>query len=297
VSASPLIDVATLASRLDDPQLLIVDCRFDLAQPAWGESEYALAHLPGAVYAHLDRDLSSSRSDSSGRHPLPDVAAFAGLLSGWGVAEHTQIVAYDQNNGAFASRLWWLLRASGHGAVSVLDGGYAAWIKAALPLQQTITPRPAHARSVADFQDWLSAADVEQALARDQILLVDARSAERYAGRVEPIDPVAGHVPGAVNHALTDNLAADARFLSAAELRQRWLKTLGGRSAGELVSMCGSGITACHNLLALEIAGLHGARLYAGSWSEWIRDPRRAIASAEPQDLGVMNSAEVQMRD
>lgn len=280
MSLPPLIDAGMLATLLDDPRLLIVDCRFDLAQPDWGEREYGIAHLPGAVYAHLDRDLSSPRTMSSGRHPLPEPAEFASLLSGWGIDDATPVVAYDQHNGAFASRLWWLLRACGHRAVSVLDGGIAAWIRASLPLQQHMTQRPERRTTVSGFQGWLGVADVESALARNEIVLVDARSSDRYAGRNETIDPIAGHVPGAVSHPLTDNLAADGHFLAAGDLRRRWLRTLNGRRADELVSMCGSGITACHNLLALEIAGLTGARLYAGSWSEWIRNPRRAIAGS-----------------
>jgi len=279
MSAAPLIDVATLAASLDDAQLLIVDCRFDLALPQWGTQQYAAGHIPGAVYAHLDQDLSSPPTPHSGRHPLPAPAEFAQRLSAWGVDENTRVVAYDQHNGAFASRLWWLLHASGHRAVSVLDGGIAAWLQAGLPLQQAIPQRPALARPRNEFSGWLDATEVEQALARDQILLVDARSAERFAGRNETIDPVAGHVPGAVSHPLTDNLAADGRFLDARELRRRWQVTLRGRRAEEVVSMCGSGITACHNLLALEIAGLAGGRLYAGSWSEWIRDPARPVST------------------
>lgn len=279
MSAPPLIDAATLAARLDDPQLLIVDCRFDLAQPEWGEREYATAHIPGAVYAHLDRDLSSPRTADSGRHPLPEPSEFSSLLSRWGIAESVHVVAYDQHNGAFAARLWWLLRASGHRAVSVLDGGLVAWNKAGLPLRQQATSRAPRSRTRSSFDGWIGVADVERALERGEILLVDARSADRYAGRNETIDPVAGHVPGAVSHPLSDNLAADQRFLPAATLRERWLATLAGRSPGELVSMCGSGITACHNLLALEVAGLSGGRLYPGSWSEWICDPKRGVAS------------------
>ena len=279
---SQLITATELASKLDDPNLLVVDCRFDLAKPDWGSAEFAQRHIEGAIYAHLNDELSSPITVQSGRHPLPTAAAFAATLQRWGIAERTQVVAYDQGNGAFASRLWWLLRAVGHEAVQVLDGGLAAWKAAGLQLTTVVRERKPSALPIREFRDWLSTSQLEQALAEKSIKLADARSPERFYGRQEPIDPVAGHVPGAVNHPLTDNLEADGRFLPAETLRERWLRTLAGQSPQTLVAMCGSGITACHNLLALEVAGLPGGRLYAGSWSEWIRDPQRLVATLEP---------------
>jgi thiosulfate/3-mercaptopyruvate sulfurtransferase len=249
-----LIDAATLAAQLDRTDLVLFDCRFDLGNVNWGESEYAGAHLPGALYLHLDRDLSSPITPTSGRHPLPDPQLFAQRMGARGVGVGTQIVAYDQGNGAYAARLWWLLRWIGCRDVAVLDGGIAAWRAAGLPLESTVRLRP-------------------------QTLLVDARGAERFAGRNETLDPIAGHIPGARNHPFLANLGTDGRFLDAQELRRRWLTVLGSQPPSALIAMCGSGVTACHNLLALEHAGLPGARLYAGSWSEWIRDARRPVAT------------------
>lgn len=276
---SQLITATELAQKLDDPNLLVVDCRFDLAKPDWGSAEFAQGHIDGAIYAHLNDELSSPITAHTGRHPLPTATAFTALLQRWGVDESTRIVAYDQGNGAFAARLWWLLRAIGFEAVQVLDGGLAAWKAAGLPLTTATRQRKPSERSTREFNDWLSTEQLEQALATRTITLVDARTAERFYGRQEPIDPVAGHVPGALNHPLTDNLEADGRFLSPETLRERWQRTLAGQSPQTLVAMCGSGITACHNLLALEVAGLSGGRLYAGSWSEWIRDPKRPVAT------------------
>lgn len=275
-----LISAEALSRHLHDPQWRLVDCRFSLAEPAQGAAAYARGHLPGAVYAHLDDDLSGPVTAASGRHPLPDPAAFAQRLAAWGIAADTQVVAYDQGNGLFASRLWWLLRACGHQRVAVLDGGFAAWTARGLPVADT----PAAAAAIQSvpvraFAGWLDTESVREALAARSIVLVDARAADRFAGRNETMDPVAGHVPGAVNHPLADNLGADGQFLPADELRRRWEARLGEHAPDELVSMCGSGITACHNLLALELAGLPGGRLYPGSWSEWIRDPARPVAT------------------
>ncbi|NKF22438.1 sulfurtransferase [Solimonas marina] len=277
--SDPLIRAAALATHLDDPRWRLIDCRFDLTDPAAGRRAYAQAHLPGARYADLDTDLSSPITAGSGRHPLPDPAVFAARMAAWGIADETEVVVYDHGNALFASRLWWLLRARGHRRVRVLDGGLQAWVAAGLPLTDAppvaVAPVAVETRP---FVGWLSSADVERALADDAIRLVDARAADRFAGQNETLDPVAGHVPGAVNHPLAANLAADGSFLPADELRRRWRATLEGRAPTDLVTMCGSGVTACHSLLALERAGLTGGRLYAGSWSEWIRDPSRPVA-------------------
>jgi thiosulfate/3-mercaptopyruvate sulfurtransferase len=273
-----LISASELAARLDDPNTLVVDCRFDLAQPDAGRQAYLAEHIPGAVYAHLDRDLSSPITPHSGRHPLPDPDAFARTLSAWGVKAQTQVVAYDADNSAFAARLWWLLRWVGHRAVAVLDGGFKVWREAQLPTSREI---PTRARSEfiarADRDAWVDANELAQRLASGWRLL-DARAPERFAGKVEPIDPVAGHVPGAVNHPLGANLSPDARFLAPQELHARYAASQAGVSDAHTIAMCGSGVTACHLLLAMEIAGKPGARLYAGSWSEWIRDPARPVA-------------------
>lgn len=278
-----LIDTASLARQLERGDLVLFDCRFELANTSWGEREYTAAHIPGAQYLHLDRDLSGPITARGGRHPLPDPREFARRLAARGVGANgqspCQVIAYDQGNGAYAARLWWLARWIGLRHVAVLDGGVAAWRQAGLPLTQAeprITPRELAVK--VDENAWLTSEAVDTLRLEPGNLLVDARGAERFAGRNETIDPVAGHVPGARNHPFAANLGVDGRFLPAAELRQRWQTILGSLPASSVVAMCGSGVTACHNLLALEHAGLTGARLYAGSWSEWIRDPARPIA-------------------
>lgn len=279
-----LIDTATLARQLEREDLVLFDCRFELANTSWGEREYASAHLPGARYLHLDRDLSGPITEASGRHPLPDPHEFARRLGARGVSADgqpgCQIVAYDQGNGAHAARLWWLARWIGLRNVAVLDGGIAAWRAAALPLTQAV-PQPVPRELPARVQEdaWLTTDAVDELRRRPGSLIVDARGAERFAGRNETIDPVAGHIPGARNHPFPGNLGTDGRFLPADELRSRWRTLLGSLPPGAVVAMCGSGVTACHNLLALEHAGLSGGRLYAGSWSEWIRDPSRPVAT------------------
>ena len=275
-----LIDANTLAEHLSRDNLALFDCRFDLGNVQWGASEYASAHLPGARYLHLDHDLSSPITVSSGRHPLPDPAKLASRLSELGVGAGCQLIAYDQGNGAHAARLWWLARWIGVRNVAVLDGGIAAWRAAGLPLENTApTPRRREFDVSFDSRAWVSSDTVDELRLRPQNLLIDARSAERFAGCNETIDRIAGHVPGARNHPFTANLGSDGRFLPAAELRRRFGTLLGSMPPETLISMCGSGVTACHHLLALEHAGLTGARLYPGSWSEWIRDPRRPVAT------------------
>jgi len=279
-----LIEPAALAAHLADPDWAIVDCRFDLALPEWGAHAWAAGHLPNALYAHLDRDLSGARTALMGRHPLPAIAALTATLARWGIDKEVQVVAYDQGAGAYAARLWWLLRWLGHRRVAVLDGGFAAWERAGLPIEAAATvPAPwrftaAPAAGLVVTTAALARIVAAGALTRGELTLVDARSADRFAGENETLDPVAGHIPGARNHPFSENLAAHGGFLSAPELRRRWADTLRERPVPRLIAMCGSGVTACHNLLALEAAGLTGARLYAGSWSEWIRDPARPVA-------------------
>ena len=299
-----LIDTAELAALIDRGGIVLLDCRFDLASPEAGRRAYLAGHIPGARHADLNRDLSSTPTPASGRHPLPDPKRTRAWLRTLGVCSGVRVVAYDESNAAFAARAWWLLRWLGHREVSVLDGGLKSWIDRGGALEAG-EPTPSAPRPVAENpcrdddsrlerpvpDDWPVLADgpvlddgvldtstLERALGDARVLLIDARAPERFAGSVEPIDPVAGHVPGAVNHPFQSNLDADGRFLSRRELERRWRARLAGRSAADVVMMCGSGVTACQNLLALEIAGLPGAKLYAGSWSEWIRDPSRAIA-------------------
>ncbi len=281
---SILIEPQALLAHLDDPDWAIIDCRFELGRPAWGASAWATAHIPRALHADLDRDLAGAPGPRTGRHPLPPVEALAATLGRLGIDEQVQVIAYDQGTGMFAARLWWLLRWLGHEPVAVLNGGFAAWERAGLPVTSAHTPRAARtftARaappmpvSSAQVADWIGQGLFERA----ELHLIDARAADRFAGQNETLDPIAGHVPGARNHPYAHNLAPDGRFLEPHELRQRWEKTLAGQPAARAIAMRGSGVTACHNLLALEVAGLPGARLYAGSWSEWIRDPTHAIA-------------------
>ena len=275
-----LIDANTLSEHLSSTDLTLFDCRFDLGNVQWGEAEFARAHLPGAIYLHLDRDLSGPVTASSGRHPLPDPERFARRLAELGVSPESQLVAYDQGNGAYAARLWWLARWIGLRNVAVLDGGFAAWRVAGLPLDTAVRAPQPRALGVSLAADaWVSSETVDELRQRPGNLLVDARGTERFAGKNETIDKIAGHVPGARNRPFLDNLGTDGRFLPAEELRRRFGTLLGSVAPSSVIAMCGSGVTACHNLLALEHAGLTGARLYAGSWSEWIGDPRRPIAT------------------
>jgi thiosulfate/3-mercaptopyruvate sulfurtransferase len=275
-----LIGVDSLQDLLGKPQLAVVDCRFDLMKPEAGRQAYMTAHIPGARYADLNRDLAAPIGPHTGRHPLPPPEAFALRLGAMGIGNNTQVVAYDESNGSIAARLWWMLRWLGHGAVAVLDGGFKAWTGRGGPLEagESAPPRVERFTPVVDATAVVATAELEHTPRDPKTLLVDARAPERYAGTVEPIDPVAGHIPGAVNHPFSANLRPDGRFLSAAELERRWQERFPGREFENLVAMCGSGVTACHNLLSLEVAGLTGGKLYAGSWSEWIRDPRRPIA-------------------
>jgi thiosulfate/3-mercaptopyruvate sulfurtransferase len=273
-----LIAAAELAPHVADPNWLVVDCRFELGKPESGERAYAAGHIPHAIYAHLDRDLAAAVTAQTGRHPLPQPEKFAATLAGWGLTPATQVVAYDADNSAYAARLWWLLRWVGHEAVAVLDGGFKAWNAAGLPTSTEAPRRPAGnfvARPNRDM--WFDAGEVGERVRRDDWRLLDARAPERFAGTVEPIDPVAGHVAGARNHPFASNLGSDARFLPVQELRRRFEQSQAGVADDHTIVMCGSGVTACNLLLAMEAAGKRGARLYAGSWSEWIRDPSRPI--------------------
>ena len=284
-----LVDAATLAAHIGDPDWKLVDCRHRLADPDYGERAYAAAHLPGALFLHLDRDLSGPLNGSNGRHPLPDPRVLAEKLGRLGLlGERTQVVAYDDAGGMIAARLWWLLRWLGHQRVALLDGGFAAWRgplssrPPALPAASADwQPPPAAVLQSALVDAATIAARLEADLAAP--CLIDARSPDRFRGENETIDPVGGHIPGARNRFFGDNLDADGRFRPAAELRADFLAVLDGAPVERCVLYCGSGVSACHNLLAMEIAGLPGARLYPGSWSEWCSPgadglPRRPVA-------------------
>lgn len=279
-----LIRANELAGRAADPDWAILDCRFDLARPGWGLGAWVAGHIPNALYADLDRDLSGPLTPAAGRHPLPAPETLTATFGRFGIDAGVQVVAYDQGPGTIAARLWWLLRWLGHPRVAVLDGGLAAWERAGLPLSTAVTaraPRVFVARPAAEAVVTTAAIDAavaSGALGLGRPLLIDARSADRFAGENETLDPVAGHIPGARNHPFARNLDRSGCFLAAAELRRAWLGTLRGGPSAAVVAMCGSGVTACHDLLALEVAGLPGGRLYAGSWSEWIRDPAHAVA-------------------
>jgi len=275
-----LISPDELAARLADSSLVVVDVRHDLARPErWGEDQYRISHIPGARFAHMDRDLSAEKTGRNGRHPLPSPEAAAGMFGRLGVGPGTQVVAYDQGSGMFASRLWWMLRWLGHGAVAVLDGGFERWTREGRPVTADVPPA-AHASFAAGrMEPTSSAAEIERAIADGTLSLVDARVAERFRGDVEPLDPVAGHIPGARNRPYPQNLNADLTFKPAEALRREFAAMLGDTPLANVVHYCGSGITACHNLLAMEIAGLHGTRLYPGSWSEWCAEGSRPVAT------------------
>lgn len=274
-----LVDAATLAELIRHDDVLVVDCRFDLADPAAAARAYAQGHIPSAVYADLNRDLSDLSKPGLGRHPLPDAAAFSSVLAHWGWTPRTRVVAYDAANGAMAAaRVWWMLRLVGASEVAVLDGGWPAWQAAGLPIE-TETPTRAPSRVAVEFDPaQIIYTDALSAM-RQNILLLDARAAPRFRGEVEPIDPVAGHVPGARNRPFSDNLAADGRFKPAAQLRDEFFVLLGTRAPETVVHMCGSAVTACHNLLAMEHAGLGGSRVYAPSWSGYSADRANPVAT------------------
>lgn len=273
----PLMSATELAA-IPSAEVLVVDCRFDLADPARGRRDYLAGHIPGAVYADLDRDLSDlgRQSEGLGRHPLPRDEVFASRLSHWGWRPGMPVVSYDAAGGALAAaRLWWMLRRAGVVAAAVLDGGIAAWQAAGLPLLEGDSAARAASPVVLEIQPGVSCSHEEAASAAAAGVLVDARAEPRYRGEVEPIDAVAGHVPGALNRPFALNLDPSGHFKPADRLRTEWLALLDGRAPADIVHMCGSGVTAAHNLLAMEHAGLPGSRLYPPSWSGWISDPSR----------------------
>jgi thiosulfate/3-mercaptopyruvate sulfurtransferase len=278
---TPLISTGELADHLSDADWFVADCRFELSDPGSGRRAWLAGHVPGAVHVDLERDLSSRVTPVTGRHPLPSPEAFAATLSRLGIGNSTRVDCYDAGNAAFASRLWWMLRWAGHDEVAVLDGGFAAWVAEGRPVSLDPVGRPS-ARFTANPRPEMvvDAAAVADALASGGTL-VDVRGRERFLGSVEPIDAVAGHVPGACNLPFADNVGPDGRFRTPAELTALWRERTGSAPGRAPICMCGSGVTACQGLLALEAAGIQGGRLYGGSWSEWIRDPARGIARGE----------------
>ena len=283
-----LIDTSTLADHLVDPEVAVIDCRFSLDDESWGERNYLEGHVPGAVYAHLDRDLSGTKTGRNGRHPLPSAGALADTLSRLGIGEGIQVVAYDQETGMYASRLWWLLRWMGHRAVAVLDGGFAKWTAEERPAAHGEESRPPRAFRGAPVAGMVVNVNEVAALAhRTDWRLVDARAPERYRGEIEPIDRAGGHIPGAVNHFFKRNLAQDGTFHVPDALRARLRQATHEVAPDHIVCYCGSGVTACQNLLALEHAGFSGAKLYPGSWSEWSSDPAKPIETrSQPEAAG-----------
>jgi thiosulfate/3-mercaptopyruvate sulfurtransferase len=260
-----------------NPEWRVFDCRHDLAKPQLGEEQYRQAHIPGALFARLDHDLSAPKTGRNGRHPLPEPGAFIAWLSQQGLEHSDQVVCYDGGNGVMAARLWWMLRWIGHKAAAVLDGGLGKWLAEGHPVTAEVrrwshSSYPVNARRVAAA---VEVGEVERH--RERMLLLDARAPARYRGEQEPIDPVAGHIPGAKNRYSTDNNTPQGTFKDKDSLKNDFLQILGGRNSSEVVHYCGSGVSACHNLLAMDIAGLHGGKLYAGSWSEWSADPNRPV--------------------
>jgi len=276
-----LITASQLSPQLNDKGWAVVDCRFSLDNTERGERDYLEAHIPGAVYAHLDRDLSGTKiAGKTGRHPLPDIQSFAMTLSAWGIDSSTQVVAYDDAGGAMAARLWWMLNWVGHGQAALLDGGWQEWQKTGLPVRGGPEYRP-----LARFQPretpgvCVTTGQVLEMLADSRFRILDARSAPRFRGEIESIDPVAGHIPGAVSAPFEQNLTPEGTFLPPDALRRRFDRLVKSVPPENVICYCGSGVTAAHNLVALAHAGLGMGRLYAGSWSEWITNPARPIAT------------------
>ncbi len=273
-----IVSARDLQATLADPDLVIFDCRHELMNPEAGARAYGQSHIPGARFAHSETDLAGAKTGHNGRHPLPDPQSFRDWLGRNGVDTAKQVVAYDFAAGSSAARLWWMLRWLGHERVAVLDGGWEGWVKGSLPItaeqpRVTATTFKGEPRPI-----WVDVGFVSSRLGDPSVVVLDARTPERFQGLAEPIDPVAGHIPGARNRLFKDNLAPDGRFRPPQELRQAFMDVLGTVKPEHVVHQCGSGVSACSNLLAMEIAGLKGSRLYPGSWSEWVADPSRPVA-------------------
>jgi thiosulfate/3-mercaptopyruvate sulfurtransferase len=282
VRHTTLVSTSDLAAHLDDAGWTVCDCRHDLVDTEAGRRAYAESHIPGARFVHLDEDLSAPKTGKNGRHPLPDMDQFVRRLGRIGISSTSQVVSYDASGGFYAARLWWMLRWLGHDAVAVLDGGWDAWRKAPYPITNqipVIEAAPLTLRRRADLA--CDAGTIVANLGKPKPRLLDARSPDRYRGENETLDPVAGHIPGAGNRFFKLNLDADGGFKPPFALREKFLAALGPIPPSDVIHSCGSGVTACHNLLAMEIAGLPGSRLYPGSWSEWCSDPSRPVATGD----------------
>lgn len=277
-----LISVDAFQQHFNPTTWALIDCSFDLSRPDWGENQYLSGHIPNAIYAHLNLDLSATPTSNSGRHPLPSKDQVIDAFSRWGISSQTQVIAYDQADGSIAARLWWLLRYHGHHSVAILDGGFAAWLQAdftpqagpSSPVPSTFIPK-LNASLMADH-DF-----VKKRFGDPAWLFVDARTPQRYRGEIEPIDPVAGRIPGSVNRYYGENLDANGRYKSPGKLHAEWASILQGHDPKQVILYCGSGVTSCANLVAMEHAGLHGSLLYPGSWSQWITDPDLPISTGE----------------
>ena len=282
MSSNILLSAAELYDLIQAGRCVVVDCRFALSDPEKGRADWLAAHIPGAGYAHLDDDVADSINEESGRHPLPDSARFAEFLSSLGWSTDKLLVAYDDGSNAISGRLWWLMRYFGQQA-ALLDGGLAVWISAGLPLEAGVVqqnPSPS-IRLEGDPRMMVTSAQLQDGIDAGHLLVLDARGPERFSGRVEHLDSRGGHIPGALNRPLELNLAEDGRFKSPAELRAEFSAMLGDMEPARIAHSCGSGVTACHNLFAMELAGLEASLLYPGSWSEWIRDPARPVATGD----------------
>jgi thiosulfate/3-mercaptopyruvate sulfurtransferase len=278
--SSLLVSADELIAHIGDPGWRVFDCRHDLQNTEYGAQAYAKGHIPGALFLHLDRDMSGEKTGRNGRHPLPDPEAFAARMGACGVGPDTRVVAYDNEGGIFASRLWWMLRWLGHDKVALLDGGLPGWKRAKQALVTEVPEYPPADFPVRSQPLLVEAGYVLGHLRSPDMLLIDARAPERFSGEQETLDPAGGHIPGAVNRFYFENLDdAGCYFKPAEELRAEFNQLLAGRDPKSVVQQCGSGVTACHNLLAMELAGLSGSRLYAGSWSEWCADPARPVAT------------------
>ncbi|MDX1413080.1 MAG: sulfurtransferase [Candidatus Promineifilaceae bacterium] len=275
VTYSAVIDCKTLFNRMEQQNWVIVDCRYSLADTTYGFQSYQTAHIPGAVYAHLDQDLCGPPLTDHGRHPLPSTEAMSALFGRLGIGNEVQVVVYDDANGSFASRLWWMLRYMGHASVAVLDGGWQAWQRAGYPTRSGLEKN--------ELVKFVGTSRREKLVLIDEIadlpMLIDSRAPERHRGEIEALDPQAGHIPGSANYFYQNNWDSNGLFLSPEVLKARFIRLFGSNDSEQVTFYCGSGVTACVNLVAVEHAGLGSANLYVGSWSEWCRDPERPIAT------------------
>ena len=273
-----IISATTLATQLKDTNYVIFDCRYDIAKPEYGHQAYIEGHIPGAQYISLDKDMSSPVTESSGRHPLPNSLKLCQRLSQAGLTKDSQVIVYDQASGAIAGRMWWLMRWLGHFNVAVLDGGWKQWQALNLEVTTDIkTPSPSNFSALPDDSMWVTSEYVESLYNDPTASIIDARDPKRFSGENETVDSAGGHIPNSVNYPFAENLDAQGCFLSGRQLYGRFLPD----QKDQTIHSCGSGVTACHNILAMEIAGLKGSKLYVGSWSEWIRSPQRPIEKGD----------------